>query len=46
MDAITAGVNALAGYLRTVLPDNALRSLLLDGVLAGAGSVWCSCRRS
>ena len=39
MDAITAGVDALAGYLRTVMPDNALRSLLLDGVLAGAGSV-------
>jgi ferrous iron transport protein B len=38
-DAITAGVDALAGYLRTVLPDNALRSLLVDGVLAGAGSV-------
>ncbi|HTJ18085.1 MAG TPA: ferrous iron transport protein B [Steroidobacteraceae bacterium] len=38
-DAITAGVDALAGYLRTVMPDNALRSLLLDGVLAGAGSV-------
>lgn len=39
MDAITAGVNELAGYLRSVLPDTALRSLLLDGVLAGAGSV-------
>jgi ferrous iron transport protein B len=39
MDAITAGVDALAGYLRTVLPDSALRSLLLDGILAGAGSV-------
>ncbi len=39
MDAITAGVDSLAGYLRSVLPDNALRSLLLDGVLAGAGSV-------
>jgi len=39
MDAITAGVDALAGYLRTVLPDNALRSLLLDGVLAGTGAV-------
>lgn len=39
MDAITAGVDALAGYLRSVLPDNALRSLMLDGVLAGAGSV-------
>ncbi len=39
MDAIKAGVDGLAGYLRTVMPDNALRSLLLDGVLAGAGSV-------
>jgi ferrous iron transport protein B len=39
MDAITAGIDALAGFLRTVLPDTALRSLLLDGVLAGAGSV-------
>ncbi|HKS57924.1 MAG TPA: ferrous iron transporter B [Steroidobacteraceae bacterium] len=38
-DAIKAGVDTLAGYLRTVLPDNSLRSLLLDGVLAGAGSV-------
>jgi ferrous iron transport protein B len=38
-DAITAGVDALAGYLRSVMPDTALRSLLLDGVLAGAGSV-------
>jgi ferrous iron transport protein B len=38
-DAITAGVDALAGYLRSVLADNALRSLLLDGVLAGAGSI-------
>jgi ferrous iron transport protein B len=39
MDAILAGVESLAGYLQTVLPDNALRSLLLDGVLAGVGSV-------
>jgi ferrous iron transport protein B len=39
MDAITAGIDALAGFLRTVMPDTALRSLLLDGVLAGAGSV-------
>ncbi len=39
MDAILAGIEALAEYLRSVLPDNALRSLLLDGVLAGAGSV-------
>jgi ferrous iron transport protein B len=39
MDAINTGVESLAGYLSTVMPDNALRSLLLDGVLAGAGSV-------
>jgi ferrous iron transport protein B len=39
MDAILAGVESLAAYLQTVMPDNALRSLLLDGVLAGAGSV-------
>ncbi|HEX2492560.1 MAG TPA: ferrous iron transporter B, partial [Steroidobacter sp.] len=39
MDAIEAGVTAIADSLRTMLPDNALRSLLLDGVVAGAGSV-------
>ncbi|HJY38814.1 MAG TPA: ferrous iron transporter B [Steroidobacteraceae bacterium] len=39
MNAIEGGVSALAEMLRSVLPDNALRSLLLDGVLAGAGSV-------
>jgi ferrous iron transport protein B len=39
MDAILAGVESLAGYLQTVMPDNALRSLLLDGVLAGVGMV-------
>ena len=39
MDAIEAGVAALADGLSALLPDNALRSLLLDGVLAGVGSV-------
>ena len=39
MDAIAAGIDSLAGFLRTMMPDTALRSLLLDGVLAGAGSV-------
>jgi ferrous iron transport protein B len=39
MDTIEASVNGLADWLRAALPDNALRSLLLDGVLAGAGSV-------
>ena len=39
MDAIEAGVAATADALSSTMPDNALRSLLLDGVLAGAGSV-------
>lgn len=39
MDAIEAGVAATADALRSTMPENALRSLLLDGVLAGAGSV-------
>jgi ferrous iron transport protein B len=39
MDAISAGVTAVAEMLRVSLPDTALRSLLIDGVLAGAGSV-------
>lgn len=39
MNVIESGVSALAQTLRSVMPDNALRSLLLDGVLAGAGSV-------
>lgn len=39
MDAIGAAVTAIAESLRTMLPDTALRSLMLDGVLAGAGSV-------
>jgi ferrous iron transport protein B len=39
MTAIEGGVSTLAEMLRSVMPDNALRSLLLDGVLAGAGSV-------
>jgi len=39
MDAIEGGVSALAEMLRSVMPDTALRSLLLDGVLAGVGSV-------
>ena len=46
-DAITAGVDALAGYLRTVLPNNALRSLLARRRAGQArAACWCSCRRS
>lgn len=39
MDAISAAVAAAGDAVQQLLPDNALRSLLLDGVLAGAGSV-------
>jgi ferrous iron transport protein B len=39
MDLIEAGVNGLAETLRSAMPDSMLRSLLLDGVLAGVGSV-------
>jgi ferrous iron transport protein B len=39
MDAIKAGVEGLADVLRQHMPDGVLRSLLCDGVLAGAGGV-------
>ena len=40
MDAIKAGVDALAGWLRAAMPDSLLKGLLVDGVLAGVGSVF------
>jgi ferrous iron transport protein B len=40
MDAIKAGVESLAGSLKAALPDSLLRGLLVDGVLAGVGSVF------
>ncbi len=39
MDAIKSGVEATASVLRAHLADGPLRSLLVDGVIAGAGSV-------
>ncbi|HZQ62092.1 MAG TPA: ferrous iron transporter B, partial [Casimicrobiaceae bacterium] len=39
MDGIRSGIDAIALALRSALPDSMLRSLLVDGVLAGAGSV-------
>jgi ferrous iron transport protein B len=39
MDGIKAGIGALGGWLTTHMADGPLRSLLVDGVLAGAGSV-------
>ncbi len=39
MDMISAGVGAFGEWLRSVLPDGLLASLLVDGVVAGVGSV-------
>jgi ferrous iron transport protein B len=39
MDAIKAGVDALGHWVSDTLPSSVLRDLLVDGVLAGAGSV-------
>jgi ferrous iron transport protein B len=39
MDAIKAGVEAAGEVLKTWLPEGILQSLLVDGVVAGAGSV-------
>ena len=39
MEAIKSGVLWLSQWLTQVLPDGLLRSLLIDGILAGLGSV-------
>jgi ferrous iron transport protein B len=39
MEAIKAGVSGLAEGLTQLLPEGMLRSLLIDGILAGVGSV-------
>ena len=39
MEWIDAGVGALGTFISSTLPDGLLRSLLVDGVLAGLGSV-------
>jgi len=39
MDGIKIGVEALGGWVSAILPDGLLRSLLVEGVIAGAGSV-------
>jgi ferrous iron transport protein B len=39
MDMIDAGVASIGDVLATHLPEGALRSLLIDGVIAGLGSV-------
>ncbi|MDY0106097.1 MAG: ferrous iron transport protein B [Giesbergeria sp.] len=39
MDAITGTVDALGQWLQARLPDGVLRSLLVDGIVAGTGGV-------
>jgi len=39
MDALTTAVSLLAGVINAAMAPSLLRSLLVDGVLAGAGSV-------
>ncbi|MEX1250091.1 MAG: ferrous iron transport protein B, partial [Hyphomonas sp.] len=39
MDAIDGGVSALNAWVARALPDNWVRSLLTDGIIAGVGSV-------
>lgn len=39
MDAIDAGIGAIGGWLQGVMPAGPLQSLLVDGVVAGVGSV-------
>ncbi|MDO9075670.1 MAG: ferrous iron transporter B [Rubrivivax sp.] len=39
MDAVRAGIHLLAGFINGHLADGPLRSLLVDGMLAGAGGV-------
>jgi len=39
MDLISAGVDAIGGLVESSLPEGAIRSLLVDGVIAGVGGV-------
>jgi ferrous iron transport protein B len=39
MDAISGGVDAVGAWVEGALPGGALRSLLVDGVIAGVGGV-------
>ncbi len=39
MDLINTGVGAIGQWLQDVLPEGPLRSLLVDGIIAGIGSV-------
>jgi len=39
MDIISAGMDAVSAWAESVLPEGAIRSLIVDGVLAGVGGV-------
>ncbi|MGD8788021.1 MAG: ferrous iron transporter B, partial [Burkholderiales bacterium] len=39
MDAIDGGINALGGFVSAALPEGPLRGLLVEGIIAGVGSV-------
>jgi ferrous iron transport protein B len=39
MNFLDGGADALAGFVKSHMADGALRSLLVDGIIAGAGSV-------
>jgi ferrous iron transport protein B len=39
MELIKLGVNAVGGWLHSAMPDGPLRSLLVDGMVAGMGTV-------
>lgn len=39
MDLISAGMDGVSAWVESVLPEGAIRSLLVDGVLAGVGGV-------
>jgi ferrous iron transport protein B len=39
MDAINAGIEALGQFIGAVLPDGPLRSLIVEGIIGGVGSV-------
>ena len=39
MDLISAGVDTVAGWADSLLPEGTLKSLLIDGVIAGVGGV-------
>jgi len=39
MDGISAGMDLVSGWIEGILPEGAIRSLVVDGVLAGVGGV-------